>query len=142
DHVQHAGVVIGLGGVAGHVFVNAFKDDAGYFNYIQSVNNFSALTAACLMCRTSGYDEVGGMNEACEVEYNDVDLCLRFTTAGYYNVYLPDVELYHYESATRGHPHQSRESWERHVREIKIFKEAWQSYIDHHPHFNPNLNRG
>lgn len=142
DHIQHAGVAIGLGGVAGHVFVNAFKDDAGYFNYIQSVNNFSALTAACLMCRTALYDEVGGMNEDFEVEYNDVDLCLRFVNAGYYNVYLPDVELYHYESATRGHPHQSKESWERHIREIKLFKAAWQKFIDHDPHFNPNLNRG
>jgi glycosyltransferase involved in cell wall biosynthesis len=142
DHIQHAGVIVGLGGVAGHAFLNAYKDDPGYFNYIQSVNNFSAVTAACLMCRKSLYDQVGGMDETLEVEFNDVDLCLKFVDAGYYNIYLPDVELYHYESATRGHPHQSRESWERHEREIKLFKAKWQRYIDHDPFFNPNLNIG
>lgn len=142
DHIQHAGVIVGLGGVAGHAFLNAYKDDPGYFNYIQSVNNFSAVTAACLMCRKSLYDRVGGMDETLEVEFNDVDLCLKFVDVGYYNIYLPDVELYHYESATRGHPHQSRESWERHEREIKLFKAKWQTYIDHDPYFNPNLNIG
>ena len=142
DHIQHAGVIVGLGGVAGHAFLNAYKDDPGYFNYIQSVNNFSALTAACLMCRKSLYEQVGGMDETLEVEFNDVDLCLKFLDAGHYNIYLPDVELYHYESATRGHPHQSRESWERHEREIKLFKAKWQRYIDHDPFFNPNLNIG
>src|SRR5690606_291472 len=131
DHIQHAGVIVGLGGVAGHAFLNAYKDDPGYFNYIQSVNNFSAVTAACMMVRKSVYEEVGGMDESFEVEYNDVDLCLKFQDAGYYNVYLPDVELYLYESATRGHPHQSRESWDRHVREIALFKAKWQRYIDH-----------
>ena len=142
DTVQHAGVVVGLGGVAGHAFVNSHKDDPGYFNYIQSMNNYSALTAACLMCRRAVYDEVAGMDETFEVEYNDVDLCLKFMSAGYYNVYLPDVELYHYESATRGHPHQSRESWERHVKEINLFKHKWQSVIDRDPNYNPNLNLG
>ncbi|MDI9320900.1 MAG: glycosyltransferase family 2 protein [Phycisphaerales bacterium] len=142
DLIQHAGVIVGLGGVAGHVFVNAFKDEPGYFNYIQSVNNFSAVTAACLMVKKSLYQEVQGMNEGLEVEYNDVDFCLRLIEAGYYNVYLPQVELYHYESATRGHPHQSRESWERHLREIDIFKSLWQKYIDRDPFYNPNLNIG
>lgn len=142
DNIQHAGVIVGLGGVAGHAFVNLHKNDAGYFNYVQSVNNFSALTAACLMCRKATYLQVGGMDEAFEVEYNDVDLCLKFIKAGYYNVYLPDVELYHYESATRGHPHQSKESWERHIREIALFKTKWQDMIDNDPYYNPNLNRG
>lgn len=142
DSIQHAGVIVGLGGVAGHAFVNLHKNDAGYFNYVQSVNNFSALTAACLMCRKATYLEVGGMDEDFEVEYNDVDLCLKFIKAGYYNVYLPDVELYHYESATRGHPHQSKESWERHIREIALFKSKWQDMIDDDPYYNPNLNRG
>lgn len=142
DHIQHAGVIIGLGGVAGHAFVNFFKDEPGYFNYVQTVNNFSAVTAACMIFRREIYEQVGGMDESFEVEYNDVDLCLKFLEAGYYNVYLPDVELYHYESATRGHPHQSKESWNRHVKEIGLFKQKWQRYIDHDPCYNPNLNLG
>lgn len=142
DTIQHAGVVVGLGGIAGHSFVGAYKDEAGYFNYIQSVNNYSAVTAACLMVRRSAFDAVKGMDEQFEVEYNDVDFCLSLMDAGYNNVYLPQVELYHYESATRGHPHQSKPSYERHLKEMKLFKEKWQKYIDHDPFYNPNLNLG
>ncbi len=142
DTIQHAGVVIGLGGIAGHTFVGAYKDEPGYFNYIQSVNNYSAVTAACLMVRKTAWEKVQGMDETFEVEYNDVDFCLKLYEAGYYNVYLPQVELYHYESATRGHPHQSKPSYERHLREMKLFKDKWQHFIDHDPFYNPNLNRG
>jgi len=142
DTIQHAGVIVGLGGVAGHTFVGAYKEEAGYFNYIQSVNNFSAVTAACLMVRKDAFEAVTGMDEQFEVEYNDVDFCLKLMEAGYNNVYLPQVELYHYESATRGHPHQSKPSYERHLKEMKLFKLKWQKYIDHDPHYNPNLNLG
>ena len=142
DTIQHAGVIVGLGGVAGHTFVGAYKEEAGYFNYIQSVNNFSAVTAACLMVRKDAFEAVNGMDEQFEVEYNDVDFCLKLMEAGYNNVYLPQVELYHYESATRGHPHQSKPSYERHLKEMKLFKLKWQKYIDHDPHYNPNLNLG
>jgi glycosyltransferase involved in cell wall biosynthesis len=142
DTVQHAGVIVGLGGIAGHSFVGSYKDDPGYFNYIQSVNNNSAVTAACLMCRKEVFDTVGGMDETFEVEYNDVDFCLKIMEAGYNNVYLPQVELYHYESATRGHPHQSKPSYERHLKEMKLFKDKWQHVIDHDPFYNPNLNLG
>ena len=142
DTIQHAGVIIGLGGIAGHSFVGAYKDDPGYFNLIQSINNYSAVTAACLLVRKEAYWAVGGMDETFEVEYNDVDFCLSLVEAGYNNVYLPHVELYHYESATRGHPHQSKVSYERHLREMDLFKNKWQAYIDHDPFYNPNLNRG
>lgn len=76
DTIQHAGVIVGLGGVAGHSFVGSYKDDAGYFNYIQTVNNYSAVTAACLLIAKYKYLQVGGMNELFEVEYNDVDFCI------------------------------------------------------------------
>jgi GT2 family glycosyltransferase len=142
DTIQHAGVLIGLGGVAGHAFTHAYKDDPGYFNYIQSVNNYAAVTAACMMCRKDVFLEVNGMEESFEVEYNDVDFCLKVLDKGYYNVYVPEVVLYHFESATRGHPHQNSASYARHVREIALFKEKWQKYIDHDPYYNPNLNRG
>jgi glycosyltransferase involved in cell wall biosynthesis len=140
DTIQHAGVVLGLGGAAGHVFVNMHKNDRGYFNYIKSLNNYSAVTAACMMCRKELYNEVGGMDETLEVEYNDVDLCLQFVAHGYYNVYVPDVEIYHYESATRGHPFQSKESWAQHEHDFGIFRSKWQKYVDNDPFYNPNLS--
>lgn len=142
DTIQHAGVIIGLGGVAGHAFTGIHKDEPGYFNYIQSTNNFSALTAACLMLRTEVYDAVNGMDEQFEVEYNDVDLCLKIREKGYHNVYLPHVELYHFESATRGHPHQSKSGYERHLKEMELFKQKWPEYIKNDPCYNPNLNLG
>ncbi len=142
DHVQHAGVIVGLGGIAGHAFVNAHKDDPCYFNYLQSMNNFSALTAACLMVRREVFLEVGGMTELFEVEYNDVDFCLKIQQAGYYNVYLPDVQLYHFESSTRGHPHKSKESYQRHLREMAMFEERWRTVIAHDPCYSPNLSLG
>ena len=142
DTIQHAGVIVGLGGIAGHTFVGMHQDEPGYFNYIQSANNYSAVTAACLMVRADVYDAVGGMDEIFEVEYNDVDFCLRIQEAGYNNVYLPHVSLYHFESATRGHPHQSKSGYERHLKEMALFKERWQKIIDHDPYYNPNLNLG
>jgi GT2 family glycosyltransferase len=142
DTIQHAGVIVGLGGIAGHTFVGMHQDEPGYFNYIQSTNNYSAVTAACLMVRADVYDAVGGMDEIFEVEYNDVDFCLRIQEAGYNNVYLPHVSLYHFESATRGHPHQSKSGYERHLKEMALFKERWQKIIDHDPYYNPNLNLG
>ena len=140
DTVQHAGVVLGLGGAAGHVFTNMGRSDRGYFNYVQSLNNYAAVTGACMMCRKSVYNEVGGMDEHLEVEYNDVDLCLQFLTHGYYNVYLPTVELYHHESATRGHPFQSKQAWAQHEKDFAIFRSKWQKLIDNDPFYSPNLS--
>ena len=140
DNIQHAGTVVGLGGVAGHVMVNYYKNDPGYFNYLQSTTNYSAVTAACLMIRRKVYEEVGGMDELLEVEFNDVDFCLQILEHGYYNIYVPEVVLYHYESATRGHPHQTKASYERHIREIDYFKKKWDRYIKRDPFYNPNLS--
>ncbi|MBX2907276.1 MAG: glycosyltransferase family 2 protein [Taibaiella sp.] len=142
DTIQHAGTVVGLGDIrcAGHVFVGFYKDSPGYYNYLQSSDNTSAVTAACLMVRRSVYEEVGGMEEQLEVEYNDVDFCLRVLDKGYYNIYVPEVVLYHYESATRGHPQQTKESYERHVREVAFFQKTWEKYINRDPFYNPNLS--
>jgi GT2 family glycosyltransferase len=142
DTIQHAGTIIGLGDdkIAAHAFVGAHKDNPGYNNCLQSATNYAAVTAACLMCRKSVYEQVGGMDENLAVEYNDVDFCLRLIDHGYYNIYLPEVTLYHYESATRGHPHQTRESYERHIREIGIFKKNWNKYIKRDPYYNENLS--
>ncbi len=140
DTIQHAGIVLGINGDAGHAFINSPKDEVGYHGCLITATNYAAVTGACLMCRKELLEDVGGMSELLEVEYNDLDLCLKFFTQGYYNVFLPDVVLYHYESATRGHPFRSRKSWAQHEKELTLFKSKWQEYIDADPFYNPNLS--
>jgi len=138
--IQHAGVIIGILGAAAHVFVNLERDNLGYYAYIQSLNNYAALTAACIMFRKSVYEEVGGMDENLEVDYNDIDLCLKIYEAGYFNVYLPTVELYHYESVTRGHPFSNRENYAQHKKNYDYFIQKWGKITAHDPFYNPNLS--
>lgn len=142
DTIQHAGVVVGLGGVASHAFIGDDRDGPGYFNYINLLNNYSALTAACIMARTEVYDAVKGFSEEFVVEYNDVDFCLKVLEKGYHNLYVPHVELYHYESISRGHPHSTPENYKRHVKEVNKFRKKWMSYVEHDPCYNPNLTLG
>lgn len=139
DTIQHAGIVLGINGTSGHPFVHNAKDNAGYFGCLQLATNYAAVTAACLMCRREVYDRVGGMNEDLPVEYNDLDFCLRLFSEGYYNVYLPSVALYHYESATRGHPFQSKASYRQHRHDAGIFTSRWHALITNDPFYNPNL---
>lgn len=141
DTIQHAGVVIGLGGVASHAFMGDYVDEPGYFHYKKLLNNYSALTAACIMMRKNVYDEVNGFNEEFVVEYNDVDFCLKVLEKGYRNLYVPHVSLYHYESISRGHPHATSEGYKRHVKEVNLFRKKWMKYVDHDPCYNPNLTR-
>jgi glycosyltransferase involved in cell wall biosynthesis len=141
EHIQHAGVTIGLGGVAGHIFTGMHKDSPGYFYYIHSVTNYSAVTAACLMCRKDVFDEVNGFTEEFSVEYNDTDFCLKVLSAGYRNVYLPHVELYHHESLTRGHPFTTKEGYDRHIREVNLFTTKWAVFIEDDPYYSPHLSR-
>jgi len=140
--VQHAGVVIGLGEIAaGHTFVGAERDEPGYYNYLKTNINYSAVTAACLMVRKDLYLEVNGFDEEFTVEYNDIDFCLKLIDKGYRNIYLPHVELYHYESLTRGHPMASRKSYKRHKREVGLFQNKWRSYMENDPCYNKNLSK-
>ncbi len=142
DLIQHAGVVIGLGGdIAGHTFVAAEKSNPGYFHQLTSVNNYSAVTAACLMIAKEKYWEVEGFDEQLEVEYNDVDFCLKLVEKGYNNVWLPEVELYHYESLTRGHPHANSKAYARSQKEKKYFRSKWIHFIENDPMYHPNLTR-
>lgn len=141
DTIQHAGVIIGMEGTAAHVFLTENKDASGYFWHIQAPSNYSALTAACLMVSKKNFYLVGGFDENLSVDYNDIDFCLKLKEKGFDNVYLPHVVLYHYESISRGHPHKTKESYERHLKEIAIFKLKWKKYIDHDPCYNPNLTK-
>ena len=136
--IQHAGVVIGIGGMAGHAFRNFEASADGYFNFLRTANNYSAVTAACLMTRREVFQEVGGFDEGLAIAYNDVDLCLRMGKAGYRCIYLPYVELLHHESKSRGYD-VTDEQENRDQLERLFMERRWQisSFAD--PHYNKNL---
>jgi GT2 family glycosyltransferase len=138
--VQHAGVIVGLGGVAGHSHKYFAADEPGYFYTLQTVNNFSAVTGACLMVRREVFEAVGGFDEGLAIAFNDVDLCLRFRDAGYRNIYLPHVVLYHHESKSRGHE-DTPEKQARFLREQQVMHERWKTDKVPDPYYNINLIR-
>lgn len=137
--IQHAGVIIGFGGVAGHAFIGQDRDDNGYFSRIISVQDLSAVTAACLMVRRSVFDEVEGLNEEFKVAFNDIDFCLKVRKAGYLVVYNPYAQFYHYESKSRGQE-DSADKVARFQQEIGLFGERWGELLKNgDPYYNPNL---
>lgn len=137
--IQHSGVIIGFGGVAGHAFIGQDRDDNGYFSRIISVQDLSAVTAACLMVRRSVFDEVEGLNEEFKVAFNDIDFCLKVRKAGYLVVYNPYAQFYHYESKSRGQE-DSADKVARFQQEIGLFGERWGELLEHgDPYYNPNL---
>lgn len=136
---QHCGVVIGIGGIAGHVNTNLTDSAPGYFSRATVINNFSAVTAACLMIKKSIFDEVKGLEENLKVAFNDIDLCLKVRDKGYLVVYTPYAKLMHYESKTRG-LEDSKEKIKRFESEIDLFKSKWNSVIEKgDPYYNINL---
>ncbi len=140
DTLQHGGVVIGLGGVAGHSHKHLPKGHYGYSRQAIAVNNYSAVTAACLMCRRDVFEAVGGFEDTLQVAFNDIDLCLKIQAAGYRNVWLPHVQLYHYESKSRGYE-DSPEKIKRFRTEIEYMRQHWADVIDQDPCYSPNLTR-
>ncbi len=133
-HIQHAGVLIGVGGVANHAFSKLPGDSHGYFGQVNSIRNYSALTFACVMIRRAVYEELQGLDEKnLGVAFNDVDFCLRAGEKGYLNVYTPYAQLYHHESYSRGYHVNFAE--ERYFRErhINILQSG-------DPFYNPNLS--
>jgi glycosyltransferase involved in cell wall biosynthesis len=139
DTIQHAGVVVGLGGVAGHAFRDFPRGSHGKFNRARLVQNYSAVTAACLLIRKSTYEQVGGLDEKdLAVAFNDVDFCLKVQAAGYRNLWTPFAELYHHESATRG-ADDNPEKAERFRREVETMLLRWGPVLTNDPAYNPNL---
>lgn len=139
DTVQHAGVILGLGGTAGHAHKHFGRNHPGYMARASIAQNLTACTAACLMMRRDVFDEVGGLDESFEVAFNDVDLCMKIRKKGYLVVFTPYAELYHYESKSRGND-STPEKLERFRGEIDRFKEKWQKQLDDgDPYYNPNL---
>ncbi|MBW4470182.1 MAG: glycosyltransferase [Stenomitos rutilans HA7619-LM2] len=140
DTVQHAGVIAGLGGIAGHSHWQSSRDDAGYFNQLQTINNYSAVTAACLMCRRDVFMAVRGFEEQLAVAFNDVDFCFKMLEKGYRNIYLPHVKLYHYESKSRG-IEDTPEKKARFQQETAYMQRRWSALIAHDPCYSPHLTR-
>lgn len=138
--IQHAGVIVGLGGAAGHCHHTYPKGDFGYFGKLEINVNYLAVTAACCMIRKADFEQLGGFEEELTVAFNDVDLCLREYEAGHDNVWLHGVELYHYESQTRGYEN-TPEKKARFDQETKFMEDRWGKYIANDPFYNPNLSR-
>lgn len=139
DTVQHAGVIIGMGGIAGHVFTGLRDDDCGYMCRAQCTQNYSAVTAACMMTKKSVFNSVGGFSEDLKVAFNDIDYCLKVRERGKLIVYSPYARLYHHESKSRGQE-DTREKVRRFNQEILSFRNKWPDIlIKGDPYYNLNL---
>ena len=137
--IQHAGVVIGFGGIAGHCFVQQPPGETGYCHRIICAQDYSAVTAACMMVKKSVYEAVHGFSEELEVAFNDIDFCMKVRQLGKLVVYNPYAELYHYESKSRG-LEDTPEKIRRFQKEIATFAEKWPDILKNgDPYYNPNL---
>lgn len=137
--LQHGGVIIGIGGVAGHAHLRLAKGQPGYFSRAVLQQELTAVTGACLAVRRAVYDEVGGLDEQIAVAFNDVDFCLRIRGAGYRNIWTPFAELIHHESASRGYE-DTPEKLARFQREVRFMQERWGTTLAGDPCYNPNLS--
>ncbi|HHP7230442.1 MAG TPA: glycosyltransferase [Xenococcaceae cyanobacterium] len=137
ERIQHAGVILGVTGIAGHSYRNlSVSNVAGRL----TTTNYSAVTAACLMCRHEVFTAVGGFNSNLAVAYNDVDFCLKLKQQGYNNIFLPHVKLYHYESQTRQQD-DTPEKQQRIQQEIAYMAKTWGQIIRQDPCYNIHLSK-
>ena len=137
--VQHAGVVVGVGGFAGHILTRHRRGENGYFGRLVTIQDTSAVTAACLMIKRSTFEQIGGFDEEFVVALNDIDLCLKVRDQGELVVFNPYAELYHYESKSRGFE-DTPEKKARFKKEIKRFRTKWSDVLEKgDPYYNPNL---
>jgi len=138
--IQHAGCVIGIGGIAGHMFVDMPANRTGYLHKASLLQDMSAVTAACMIMKKQVFDQVGGFTEELAVAFNDVDLCLKINKAGSLVVYDPYVQLYHMESKTRG-AEDSKEKVRRFQTEIEYMRCHWLDILKNgDPYYNKNLS--
>lgn len=138
--IQHAGCVIGMGGIAGHMFVDMPADRTGYLHKASLLQDMSAVTAACLLMKKEVFEQAGGFTEELAVAFNDVDLCLKVRKNGYLIVYDPYVKLYHMESKTRG-AEDSKEKVRRFQTEIEYMRCHWIDILKNgDPCYNKNLS--
>jgi GT2 family glycosyltransferase len=139
ESVQHAGVIVGMGGIAGHAFVGLNESDGLYQSRTKVACDYSAVTAACMMVKKSIYEQVGGLEEKYRVAFNDIDFCMKVRETGKLVVYNANAKLYHYESKSRG-MEDTPEKQERFQGEIQMFQERWpEILIKGDPYYNKNL---
>lgn len=139
DTIQHAGVVLGFGGIAGHTFIGKSRYDTGYFGRLICAQDYSAVTAACMMTKRSVFEQVNGLSEELRVAFNDIDYCMKVRRLGLLVVYNPYAELYHYESKSRG-LEDTPEKVARFNGEIEKFHEKWEKELEAGDgYYNPNL---
>ena len=140
ETIQHAGIIVGIGGIAGNRFKSIPKDGHGYFAKESMIENLSAVTGACVMTPKSMYEEIGWMDEKLAVAFNDVDFCLKIREKGYLIVYNPFVEFWHYESKSRGQE-DSPAKIRRFQGEMSRFEQRWPEILDSgDPYYNVNLS--
>jgi GT2 family glycosyltransferase len=132
---------MGLLGIAGHVHKYFTKESEGYFGRLKMVQNYLAVTGACLAVRKELYREVGGLEEKyLTVAYNDVDFCLKLVEKGYRNIWTPYAELFHHESKSRGKD-DTPEKKKRYEMEKRYMRRRWKNFIEHDPYYSPHLTR-
>lgn len=138
--IQHSGVILGISGTAGHSHKHFNQDHPGYFSKLRTISNYAAVTGACLMVKKSVFLEVGGLDEDLQVAFNDVDFCLKLLEKNLYNISLPHVKLYHYESKSRGYEN-TPEKQMRFNKEADYLKNRWSSLLNNDPFYNKNLTK-
>ena len=139
DSIQHAGVVIGFGGIAGHTFIGLYDYQKSYFHRAVTAQDYSAVTAACLMTKRDVFDRAGGFTEELAVAFNDIDFCLKVRSLDKLVVYNPYATFHHYESKSRG-LEDTPEKVDRFNREVAKFMKKWPGILaEGDPYYNPNL---
>lgn len=139
DTIQHAGVVLGVHGVAAHRYAGMPRGYPGHGGRARVAQQLSAVTGACLVVARAAYEEVGGLDEALQVAFNDIDFCLRLGQAGYRNIWTPFAELYHHESASRG-SEDTEEKKQRFSGEVELMQRRWGERLQCDPAYNINLS--
>ena len=137
--IQHAGVLGGVGGFAGHAHRFALRDSFGYHGDLQCTRNVLAVTGACLMVRKEVYEKAGGFDERLMVDFNDIDFCLKVRSLGYRNIFTPWAKLLHFEALSRGN-HDTPQKCCQLEEERLLFLDKWASTVLNDPYYNPNLS--
>lgn len=140
ESVQHAGLALGVGGVANALHEFHPADDPGYQGMLRTPINVSAITGACCLVPRSRWESVGGFDEALAVAFNDVDFCLKLGQKGFYHVVLPEIQMYHYASLSRG-GEDNTEKRARLARETQLVRQRWGEKLDRDPFYNPHFHR-
>ena len=139
ETLQHGGIILGIGGWAGHSHKGFPRGHPGYVGRMSLISGFMAVTGACMIVRKCLYDELGGLNDSnLKVACNDVDFCLRLREKGYRSVWTPYAELYHHESASRGYE-DTPEKQMRFEQEVQFMKQCWGKQLLNDPAYSPNL---